>query len=54
MEVKGRDLIDGVPKTLLVPDEEIREAMSEPVNAIVEAVENPDSRTLCQRMRDES
>ncbi len=38
MEVKGRDLVAGVPKTLVVNSEEIRDAMSEPVNAIVEAV----------------
>lgn len=38
MEIKGRDLVEGVPKTLLIPDEEIREAMEEPVSTIVEAV----------------
>jgi rod shape-determining protein MreB len=38
MEVKGRDLVAGIPKTLEVTAEEIKEAMSEPVNAIVEAV----------------
>lgn len=38
MEIKGRDLMQGIPKTLLVSDEEIREALSEPVQTVVEAV----------------
>jgi rod shape-determining protein MreB len=38
MEVKGRDLIVGIPKTILVTGEEIREALREPVMAIVSAV----------------
>jgi rod shape-determining protein MreB len=38
MEVKGRDLVLGVPKTLEIKSEEVREALAEPVNAIVEAV----------------
>ncbi len=38
MLVKGRDLVAGIPKTIEVTSEEIREAISEPVNAIVEAV----------------
>jgi rod shape-determining protein MreB len=38
MEVKGRDLVTGIPKTLEVSSEEIREALSEPINAIVDAV----------------
>ncbi len=38
MHVKGRDLVAGIPKTIEVTSEEIREAMQEPVNAIVEAV----------------
>lgn len=38
MEVKGRDLVAGIPKTIEINDEEIREALTEPVNAIVEAV----------------
>ena len=38
MEVKGRDLVAGVPKTLVVNSDEIRDAMAEPINAIVEAV----------------
>jgi len=38
MEVKGRDLVSGIPKTLEIDSDEIRDAISEPVNAIVEAV----------------
>jgi rod shape-determining protein MreB len=38
VEVKGRDLVAGVPKTLMVNSDEIREALQEPVNAIVDAV----------------
>ena len=38
MEVKGRDLIDGIPKTIVITDEEIREALAETVNVIVDAV----------------
>ncbi len=38
MEVKGRDMVAGVPKTVVVNSDEIREALSEPINAIVEAV----------------
>lgn len=38
MDLKGRDLVSGIPKTLEVNSDEIREAMSEPINTIVEAV----------------
>jgi rod shape-determining protein MreB len=38
MDIKGRDLVSGIPKTMEVNSDEIREAMSEPVNTIVEAV----------------
>ncbi len=38
MEVKGRDLIAGLPKTLTVTSEEIREALQEPVSTIVESI----------------
>ncbi len=38
MEVRGRDLIAGLPKTIQVTSEEIREALQEPINAIVERV----------------
>jgi rod shape-determining protein MreB and related proteins len=38
IEIKGRDLINGVPKYQIISDPEILKAMSEPINAIVEAV----------------
>lgn len=38
MEVKGRDLVAGLPKILTISSQEIREAMSETTNAIVETV----------------
>ncbi len=38
MDVKGRDLINGVPKNLTLDDSDILEALIEPVNAIVEGV----------------
>ncbi len=38
MEVKGRDLVAGLPKTLTVTSEEIREALQEPISAIVDAI----------------
>lgn len=37
-EIRGRDLVSGLPKTILVSAEEIRRAMEEPVNTIVDAV----------------
>jgi rod shape-determining protein MreB and related proteins len=38
MEIKGRSLIEGVPKTITVDDSEIREALSESVSAVVSAI----------------
>lgn len=38
MEVKGRDLVAGIPKTLKLTSEEIREALAEPIAQIVEAL----------------
>jgi rod shape-determining protein MreB len=44
MEIKGRDLVSGIPKTLILDDDEVREALAEPVsqimNAIKQALEN--------------
>nr|WP_307820194.1 MULTISPECIES: rod shape-determining protein [Microbispora] len=39
-EVRGRDLVTGLPKTVVISAEEIRRAISEPVNAIVDAVKS--------------
>ena len=38
MEVRGRDLVAGLPKTVTISSEEVREALAEPIAAIVEAV----------------
>ncbi len=38
MEVKGRDLVSGIPKTLILDEDEIREALREPVTAIVNTI----------------
>jgi rod shape-determining protein MreB len=38
MEIKGRDLVEGVPKTLTLTDAEVRESLSETVGIIVDAV----------------
>ncbi|PCJ58899.1 MAG: rod shape-determining protein [Rhodospirillaceae bacterium] len=38
MEIKGRDLMNGVPKELVISERQIAESLSEPVGAIVEAV----------------
>ena len=38
IDIKGRDLLNGVPKEIEVSERQIAEALSEPVNAIVEAV----------------
>ncbi len=45
MEVKGRDLIDGIPKTIVITEEEVREALRDPVATIVETVRTCLERT---------
>ncbi len=45
LEIKGRDLVEGVPRTLVITDEEIRESLAEPVSTIVEAVRQALERT---------
>lgn len=45
MEVKGRDLIAGIPKTIQIYDEEIRDSLSEPISSIIEAVKVALERT---------
>ncbi|MCL9761805.1 rod shape-determining protein [Frankia sp. AiPa1] len=37
-EIRGRDLVTGLPKTIVVTAEEIRKAIEEPVNAVIDAV----------------
>jgi rod shape-determining protein MreB len=38
MDIKGRDLISGIPKTITIHEDEIREALSEPVNIILDTI----------------
>jgi len=38
MEIKGRDLVSGIPKTLILDDDEVREALAEPVSQILNAI----------------
>jgi rod shape-determining protein MreB and related proteins len=45
VEIKGRSLIEGKPKTITVDDSEIREALSEPVSSIVSAIRMALERT---------
>jgi rod shape-determining protein MreB and related proteins len=44
-EIRGRDQVTGLPKTVVVPSEEIREVISDPINTIVEAVKETLRRT---------
>jgi rod shape-determining protein MreB len=44
-EIRGRDLVTGLPKTIIVSSEEIRRAIEEPVNAVVDAVKSTLDRT---------
>lgn len=45
MEVSGKDLVKGVPRTVTMNDEEVREALSEPVGVIVESVRRAFEKT---------
>jgi rod shape-determining protein MreB len=45
MDIKGRDLVEGIPKTLTVTDSDIREALHDPIYAIVDAVKTALERT---------
>jgi rod shape-determining protein MreB len=38
MEIKGRDLMNGVPKEIIISERQISESLTEPVSAIIEAV----------------
>lgn len=40
IEVKGRDLVSGIPKTITIFEDEIREAISEPVTVIINTIKN--------------
>ena len=38
MEIRGRDLISGLPKTIIITSQEVRTALSEPISAIIDAI----------------
>ncbi len=44
-EIRGRDMITGLPKTVVLSSEEVREAMEEPVSQIVDAVKSTLDKT---------
>jgi len=45
MEIKGRDLVSGLPKAVTISSEEVREALSEPIKAILEVTKISLERT---------
>lgn len=45
LEIKGRDLVTGIPRTLQINSDEVREAITEPVHAIIEAIKVTLERT---------
>ncbi len=44
-EIKGRDLVEGIPKTITINDSDIREALHDPIYAIVDTVKTALERT---------
>ncbi len=45
MEIKGRNLMDGLPKNIFVRPEEIREALVDPVSTVIDAIKSTLERT---------
>jgi rod shape-determining protein MreB len=45
IEVRGRDLVTGLPKTVQITRREVREALTDPVNQIIDAVKQTLERT---------
>ena len=45
MEIRGRDLVLGLPKTITISSKEILEALSEPVNVVVDAIKSTLEKT---------
>ncbi len=45
MDISGKDLVNGIPRTVTLTDDEVREAMSEPVSVIVESVRRAFEKT---------
>jgi rod shape-determining protein MreB len=49
---RGKDLVTGVPKAVVVTDDEIREALKEPVKAVVDVVNRALARTSSELAAD--
>ncbi len=45
MEIKGRNLVDGLPKNILISPSEVREALADPISQVVEAIKMTLERT---------
>ena len=45
MEIRGRDLISGLPKTMTISSSEVREALRESVNAIIDGIKSTLEKT---------
>ena len=45
MDIKGRNLVDGLPKNITITSEEVREALADPVSSIVDAIRSTLERT---------
>lgn len=45
MDIRGRDLISGLPKTISISSKEIHEAMKEPIHSIIEAIKSTLEKT---------
>lgn len=45
IEIKGRNLVDGLPKNVTITSEEVREAMSDPINQIIDAIRSTLEKT---------
>ena len=45
MEIKGRNLVDGLPKNVTITAEEVREALSDPLSTILDAIKSTLEKT---------
>ena len=45
MQIRGRDLISGLPKTIEISSAEVRDALNEPINSIVDAIKSTLEKT---------
>mgnify|MGYP002519746865 CR=1 FL=1 len=45
MEIKGRNLVDGLPKNMFITSEEIRDALADPLSSIMDAIKSTLERT---------